>query len=240
MESSLYVAAAAQRNIQKQLTVVANNIANMNTAGFRSENVDFKNLVSRTSQEDVHFPTVAKLYPATEQGSHLLTDNPLDVAISGDGWFAISTGSGTAYTRDGRFQINAFGELQTLEGFPVLDAGEAPIQLNTNSGPPEIYQDGRIISNGRVVGNLGLFDVPIESFESRYSNSAFLSSVPGTPIALGGINTINQGFIENSNVNPIKELANLITITKSFESATALIERVDQTLSKSISELGQR
>lgn len=240
MESSLYVAAAAQRNIQKQLTVVANNIANMNTAGFRSENVDFKNLVSRTAKEDVHFPTIAKLYPAMEQGALIQTDNPLDVAISGDGWFAISTGSGTAYTRDGRFQVTSFGELQTLEGFPVLDAGEAPIQLDTRSGSPNILQDGRIVSNGQTVGNLGVYDVPIENFFSRHSNSAFFSSVPGEPTALGDSNILNQGFIENSNVNPIKELANLITITKSFENATALIERVDQTLSKSISELGQR
>ena len=238
MESSLYVAAAGQRNIQKQLTVVANNIANMNSAGFRAENVDFKSLISRTSQEDVHFPTVAKLYPAMEQGALQKTDNPLDVAISGEGWFAISTEAGTAYTRDGRFQINAFGELQTLQGHPVLDAGEAPIQLNANAGMPEILQDGRILSNGRLVGNLGIFQVEPENLASRLTNAAFISSVPGVAIAAGNGVSLNQGFVENSNVNPMKELGNLITITKAFDSVSSLVDRVDQTLSRSLNELG--
>lgn len=237
MESALYVATAAQRNIQKQLTVVANNIANMNTAGFRAENVDFNSIVSRVPNENVHFPTVAKLYPAVEQGTHILTDNPLDVAISGDAWFAISTEAGTVYTRDGRFQLNAFGELQTLSGYPVLDAGEAPIQIN-GTGVPEIAKDGRILVDGRIAGNIGIFEVPVDSLVSRHSNSGFIASTPGLPVAAGNAITINQGFVENSNINPIKELGNLIAITKSYESASSLIDRVDQALSRSIRELG--
>ena len=240
MESALYVAAAAQRNIQKQLTVVANNIANMNTAGYRAENVDFKSIVSRVPQEDVHFPTVAKLFPSTEQGTHDLTGNPLDVAIAGKGWFAIATDAGTVYTRDGRFQVSAFGELQTLEGFPVLDAGEAPIQLDTGAGAPEIRLDGRILSNGRLVGNVGVFDVPADAMVSRYTNSGFVASVPGVPIATGTEVTLNQGSIERSNVNPVLELGNLIAISKSFDSASSLIDRVDQTLMRTIRELGGR
>ncbi len=237
MESSIYVAAAAQRNINKQLTIVANNIANMNTVGFRSENIDFKSIVSRTSQDDVHFPVVAQLYPASSQGSLLETGNPLDIALSGDGWFSIMIPTGPAYTRDGRLQISPFGELQTLEGHPVLDSGGAPIQLDPKSGPPEIHQDGRIFSNGRLVGNIGVFEVPPENLVSRYSNAAFISSVPGLPITLGTGNSITQGFVEQSNVDPIKELANLIAITKTFQNASALVDKVDETLSKSINEL---
>ena len=75
MESSLYVAVAAQRNMQKQLTVIANNIANMNTTGFRTENVDFKSIVSQQPNEDVYFPTAAKLYPSLEQGALEPTGN---------------------------------------------------------------------------------------------------------------------------------------------------------------------
>lgn len=240
MESSLYVSAAAQRNMKKQLTVIANNIANVNTAGFRTESVDFKSLVSRTPNEDVHFPTVAKMYTSTQQGALEQTDNPLDVAITGSGWFAINTPAGTAYTRDGRFQITALGELQTLEGNAVLDAGSGPIQLDPQGGPPDFSPDGRILINGRIVGNIGLFEVPQETMVGRYSNSAIFTDTPGIPVVAGSGNSISQGFIENSNVNPMKELASLIAITKTYTNASNLIERADRTLSKAVNELGGR
>lgn len=240
MESSLYVAAAAQRNMQKQLTVIANNIANMNTAGYRTESVDFKSLISRTSSEDVHYPTVAKLYTSLEQGTLEQTGNPLDVAISGDAWFSINTPSGPAYTRDGRFKVTAFGELQTLDGNAVLDAGGAPIQLDPRNGAPEIAPDGRILENGRPVGNLGIFQISQDSMIGRYSNSAIFTDRPGVPIAAGTNNSVNQGFIENSNVNPMKELASLIAITKTFNNASTMIERTDSAISKAVNELGGR
>ena len=99
MESSLYVATAAQRVLQKQLVTVANNVANSTTVGFRAENVNFDSLVSKTSSEPVHFPAVGGLYASTVQGTLIETGNPLDVALSGDGMFAIMTPAGVAYTR---------------------------------------------------------------------------------------------------------------------------------------------
>ena len=238
MEMSLHVASAGQRNLQEQLSVVANNIANSTTAGYRAEIVDFKALVSRSPSEDVHFPQVAKLYPSVQQGSLDRTDNPYDIAISGDGWFAIQTPAGTAYTRDGRLTVNGFGELQSIEGFPILDSGGAPIQLNNTSSAPEIAGDGRIIIGGRTVGNIGIFEMPPENMTSRFSNSAFLASVPGVAVIPGSGVSINQGFIESSNVNPLNEMANLITISKSYSSVSTLIGHVDKALGKSVEILG--
>lgn len=240
MESSLYVAAAAQRNLEKQLIVVANNIANANTVGFRAESVDFNSLISTTGKEPVHFPVVAGLRASTEQGAHVSTGNPFDVAISGDGWLSISTPAGNAFTRDGRMQMSAFGELLTLEGNAVLDNGQAPIQLDPNAGEPTIHPDGRIEQNGRLVASLGLFNVARETLTERYSNSAFFSNVAGTPITPGEGTSITQGYVEASNVNPMREIAHLMTISKSFESATAMIDRADETVSRSINELGSR
>ncbi|MEM7069157.1 MAG: flagellar basal-body rod protein FlgF [Pseudomonadota bacterium] len=237
MESSIPIAAAGQQNLQKQLIVIANNMANANTVGFKAEVVDFKHLISRSASEDVHFPNVAKLYPSMQQGGLEQTDNPLDIALTGEGWFAIATPAGTAYTRDGRFTMSEFGELRTLEGHGVLDAGGAPIQLNPNAPPPEILQDGRIFSNSRQVGNIGVFLSPPENFESRYSNSAFLASTPGIPTPVGGNIKIEQGFVEQSNVSALTELASLITISKNYQAVTSMISRVDQTLSKSVTDL---
>ena len=238
MEGSLNVAVSGQLYLDRQMTVIANNIANVNTPGFRAEMVDFKSLVSRTPEDDVHYPQMAKLYPAMEQGTHVQTGNPLDVAIGGDAWFAINTPQGVALTRDGRFSINQFGELMSIEGHHVLDAGGAPIQLNPNGPTPEISADGRILANGRQVANIGLFTTPIENLSARYSNSAFFTEVPATPIAPGGNVTINQGFIESSNVNAINELAHMLTISRTFDSVTNIIGSVDDTISKSISTLG--
>jgi flagellar basal-body rod protein FlgF len=239
MESALHVAVAGQQSLNKQLTVVAHNIANSGTAGFRAEIVDFKSLVSRTPDEDVHFAKMAKLYPNVQQGTLEQTENPLDVALTGEGWFAIDTPAGTAYTRDGRFVINALGELKTLEGHSVLDAGQAPIQLNANAGPPEIAQDGRITSNGQTVANLGVFQIAADDMVSRYSNSAFLSKVPAEPVVVGGDVSINQGFVEGSNVNALNEIANLIMITKTYESVSALVGKVDETLTGAVRKLAE-
>ena len=238
MEASLYVATATQRNIEKQLVVVANNIANSNTVGFRAESIDFNSLISTTAKDPVHFPVVAGMRASYEQGALVETGNPYDVAISGDGWFAITTPAGTAYTRDGRLEVNPFGELQTLEGFPVLDSGEAPIQLDPSAGVPTIHPDGRIEQNGSQVASLGLFEITKENMTGRYTNTSFFTNVPATPIAPGTDTTITQRYVESSNVNAVKEMAHLMTITQAFESATALIGRADDTLSKSINELG--
>lgn len=237
MDASLYVAIAGQRALQKQLTTVANNIANINTVGFRSESVDFRSLVANTESQSTNFPVVGGLHPSLAQGSLTQTDNPLDMALSGEGWFGISTPNGTAYTRDGRMTITPFGQLQTLEGFPVLDASEAPILLDTKAGPPIIHKDGRIVTNGKTVGNIGVFSIDQENLMSRYTNSAFFATTPGVPVAIGGKSAISQGYVEASNVNPLKELTRLIAITKNFESVSAIIERADNTLAKSVNEL---
>ena len=87
METSLYVATAGQRTLQKQLITVANNVANLKTAGFRAESVEFRDLVSRTGPEPVHYPVIAGLHASQEEGTKVPTGNPLDLALSGPGWF---------------------------------------------------------------------------------------------------------------------------------------------------------
>ena len=221
------------------MVTIANNIANSNTVGFRAESVEFSSLISRSGGEPVNYPTVGTLHPSGENGALNKTGNPLDIALSGEGWFGISTPSGTAYTRDGRMQISAFGELQTLEGHPILDAGQAPLQLPTNSGPPTIHKDGRIEIAGNLVGNIGVFEVNDKDLQRRYSNSAFFATSQGIPLGIGSRTVIQQYFVESSNVNAMRELANLISVSRSFESATSIVEKADSAISQSISELSE-
>ncbi len=237
MDNSINVVTAAQRVLQQQMVVIANNIANSNTVGFRAESVEFHTLVSRSGGERVNYPSVSTLHPSGEKGSLQNTGNPLDIAMTGNGWFAISTPSGTAYTRDGRMQINAFGELQTIEGHALLDASGAPLLIPTSSGPPKIHNDGRVEVNGSLVGNIGVFEVSDENMQSRFGNSSFFSNTPGIPVGIGSNTKIQQGFLEGSNVNAMREMANLITVSRSFESAAAMVEGADRVIIKAINDL---
>lgn len=240
MESSLYMAAAAQKVLKTQLEIVANNIANTRTAGFQTESARFAQLVSTATADKLNFPTAGNLYTSQIQGTTSETGNRLDIAIMGKGYLGIQTDSGVAYTRDGRFKISPFGELQTLENHPVLDAAGAPVLLPAADADPTFSPDGRIEINGRVVGNIGLFDLQSDNVKARMGNSALLSYVPPEPIAPGGDTVLQQGFIENSNVSPVRELASLIAITQAYESASKLVETADSTISKSVNELARR
>ena len=239
MEASLYMATAAQRVMDKQLEVIANNIANSNTVGYRAESVQFQQLVSSATSDQLNFPTVGDLYTSQEQGTTSETANPLDLAIVGRGYFAIQTDAGLAYTRDGRLKVSNIGELTSIEGHPILDAGGAAILLPNPDIVPEIHSDGRIEANGRVIGNIGVFDLTNEDIQSRIGNSAFLAKADPPAIVPGRETKVQQGFLENSNVVAIRELANLIQITKSFDSAFKVVEEADSTIGKSISELGR-
>lgn len=239
MESAFYVATAAQKVLQRQLDTVAHNIANSTTVGFRAENVSFDTVLSTAGDQSVNFPVEAGMHPSTAQGTLQQTGNPLDIALSGEGWFAIETPQGVAYTRDGRLSISQFGELQSIEGYPVLDASAAPIQLDTRSGPPTVYPDGRLEVNGRIVGNIGVFEMPPENLTVRFGNSGFLAAGEALPLSPEAGTTVNQGFIEGSNVNPMLELANMIAISRNFESASSIVQRADDSVAKSVRELAK-
>lgn len=237
MDSALYVATAAQKSLLRQLDVVANNVANANSVGFRAEKVDFASIVSTGTADNTHFPTINGVRFSTESGTQVATGNPLDLAITGEGFFAVETPSGAAYTRDGRLTLTPFGELTSVEGYPILDAGGAPIVLDANAGNPLIHGDGRIEQGGRLVGNIGVFALTEENVASRLHNTAFLAKVPPEPVALGGNISISQGNLENSNVSPMQELANLISLTRAFESAAKIVEQADATMKEANSQL---
>ena len=167
-------------------------------------------------------------------------EGPMDIAIAGEGYLALQTPAGTVYTRDGRMMVNPFGELQSLEGYPVLDASGAPILVPSRGKDIIIHGDGRIIDAGKTIGNIGVFDLPPELVSARFGNSAFTASREPQPVALGTNTSIVQGYVEASNTDPMRELANLITVQRSFEAVSDLIEKADGAVRKSVDELSQR
>jgi flagellar basal-body rod protein FlgF len=238
MQSSLYVGLSAQVSLQQRLDTIANNVANTATAGFRSEEVKFEALLSRTPAEPVAFAGIGDTYISRRAGELVKTDNLLDIAAQGEAWFAINTPAGQVYTRDGRMQMSRTGELQNLNGHAMLDVGGAPIQLDAEAGPPQIARDGTITQNGRQVGAVGLFTIPEQAMLERYEGSGVIPDTPATAVVDFTKAGVAQGFVERSNVNPVMEMTRLIGVSRAFEAISAAITDSENALRDAIKTLG--
>lgn len=238
MQTGLYVALSSQIALEKRLDTIADNMANANTVGFRATGVKFEDLVSGSGDSALSFVSPGDTFIPNSGGSITETGNPFDFAIQGDAWFAIETPAGTVMTRDGRFTMRDTGELVTLQGYPVLDAGGAPIQLDGQGGAPAAGQDGSLRQDGRLVGAIGLYQFqPGETFV-RYGNSGIVPKGRPEPIVDRQDVGVTQGFVEGSNVNPIREMMRLIQVQRAFDQITALMRDGSNALDQSVKTLG--
>ncbi|MBN9670704.1 flagellar basal-body rod protein FlgF [Roseibium aggregatum] len=240
MESALYVALSAQVALSNRLETVSRNVANMNTAGYRADEVKFAELISKAGQDEVSFATGGEIYISRQGGSLNKTDNALDIAVEGDAWFAIRDVNGNvSYTRDGRLEITQDGMVRTVTGQQILGTGGQPITLDPEAGSPLITQSGEI-SQGEagVVGQIGLFLIPAEANLTRRENSAVVPDLPAIPVQNFDRNGVRQGYVEGSNINPVREMTKLIMISRAFESATKMIDNSNESQEKAIRELG--
>jgi flagellar basal-body rod protein FlgF len=225
MQSNFYVALSGQLALQRRLDSIAHNVANASTPGFRAEHVKFAATLSQVAADPVAFATSGRTYLSRTAGEYAKTDNPLDVAVEGDAWLGMLTPSGTVYTRDGRFKMSEGGQLQTVDGYAVLDAGGTPIQLDPNAGPPAIARDGTITQNRLQVGAIGLFHISERANLTRFENSGVIADQPATPTIDFVHNGMRQGFIEGANVNAVMEMTNLIMVSRAFDAiATAITD----------------
>ena len=240
MQSGLYVALSSQMALDKRLTTIADNVANAGTVGFRATGVKFEDVVSGLGDKSVAFASAGDTYLSTRSGALRETGNPLDFAIRGDAWFAIETPSGPIMTRDGRFTMMETGDLVSVEGYPVLDAGGAPIQLDAQGGPPEAGADGTLRQGGRLVAAIGLFEFQPGLNFTRHGNSGVVPYGPPEPVVDRIDAGIAQGFVEDSNVDPVHEITRLIQVQRAFEHISALIRDSEQALDQAISTLGPR
>lgn len=240
MQHGIYVALSSQMALDKRLTTIADNVANVNTVGFRATGVKFEDVVSGLGDKAVAFASTGDTYLATQSGPMRETGNPFDFAIQGDAWFSIQTPEGPVVTRDGRFTMLETGELVTLEGYPVLDAGGAPLLLNPLAGPPQAGADGTLRQQGNLVGALGLYEFQPGVNFTRYGNSGIVPPTPPQPLVDRMDVGVAQGFVEESNVNPVLEITRLIQVQRAFEQVSALIRDSETALDQAISQLGPR
>jgi flagellar basal-body rod protein FlgF len=238
MQSALYVALSAQVALERRLNTVAQNVANLNTGGYRAEEVKFETILSQAGAGPVAFASPGEAFVSQRAGPVSKTDNPLDVAIQGDAWLAMRTPSGTVYTRDGRMKMTEAGELQTMDGHPVLDMGGAPIAIDPQAGTPFIGRDGMISQAGNQVGALGLFRIDPRSKMTRFSNSGFMPSLPAAAVQDFTSISVQQGYAEGANVNPVIEMTKMIMISRTFENAASTVSETESSLMNAIRTLG--
>ena len=238
MQTGLYVALSAQLALQKRLDTIAANVANAGTVGYRAEEVKFETFLSQAGADPVAFASTGETFVSRKAGELVKTDNPLDVAVRGDAWIAISTPAGTVYTRDGRMRMVDSGELQTLNGYAVLDAGGAPVLLDPAAGPPQIATDGMISQGKRQLGAIGLFRIDERAKLARFENSGVIPDRQAEPVLDFATEGVVQGFVERANVNPVLEMAHLIMVTRAFESVTATINESEASQRNAIKDLG--
>ncbi len=252
---SLDIGATGMLAQQMNVDVISNNIANMTTTGFKRQRVDFKDLIYQninkpgapSSDVNTLLPTglqlglgvhVGSVYKIHEQGAWQLTENPLDLAITGDGFFQIELPNGEiAYTRSGIFQVNENGELVTTNGHLmepniVIPDDAISIEINENG---EVYADiqGQVdlVNLGQIelatfINPAGLEAVGDNLFlETEASGTAQLSN-PGQENA----GFVRQGALENSNVNVVEEITDLITAQRAYEMNSSVIRTSDEML----------
>ena len=238
MQNGLYVAISAQVALERRMETIADNIANMNTVGYRATGVAFAAEMAKAGETNLNYVSSGADFLSRRTGGLIKTDNPLDFAIQGDGWFGIQTLNGTAYTRDGRMRIDESGTLRTLNGDPVLDAGGSPILVDSAAGPLTVSADGMISQTGRQVGAIGLFAIDADANLKRAENSGVVPDRSARPILDFTRDSVVQGAVEASNVDPVREMTRLIDVSRAFDGVAAEASQSESSLQDAIKALG--
>jgi flagellar basal-body rod protein FlgF len=250
MENALLVGLSRQMVLEREIDVVANNIANLNTTGFKADNSMFEQFLMPVARENRFNPPDRQLSFVNDrgtwrnfaQGPMVQTGNPLDVAISGDGFLAVQTANGERYTRNGALQINAQGQLVTVDGSPVLSDG-GPIVLQPTDHDIAISPDGRVSviegSNTRTEslrGKLRLvsFAAPQQLQKDGANNYAAAAGVAPAPDTTS---RLTQGALEKSNVNGVVEMSRLIEITRAYAQVAQLLQQQSDLHKSAIQQL---
>jgi flagellar basal-body rod protein FlgF len=241
IENAQLISLSRQIALQRQMDVVANNMANLNTTGFKAENILFEEYVMPVAR-DRDFPTLDQPLSYVQDwatvhdfanGALVQTGSDLDVGLSGEGFFAVQTPAGERWTRAGSFQLNATGQLVDSNGNAVLGEG-GPIQFGPEETGILIAADGSISSSAGAKGRLRIVDFDNAQVLTREGDNLFAG---GTPVAATDARVM-QGFVERSNVSGVTEMAEMIRVTRAYESIANLTQKQDELRRSAIQRLG--
>lgn len=234
MENASYTTLTRQSGLAREMQIIANNIANAATTGFRSEGLIFSEYV-RPVENGASYSMGQGNISSTSfaQGALTQTGNPFDFAIEGDGYFLVETPQGERLTRGGAFSPSANGDLVTGDGLRVLDAGGAPIFV-----PPgvdvAVSADGTLSAAGAPLGQLGIVRPIDPQGMVREDGVMFRANAGFEPSAMA---RVLQGFVENSNVSPITQLAQMIEVQRAYELGQSFLDAEDERVRSALKSL---
>jgi len=242
MDTISAMAASGLRARMQELDMLANNLANSGTGGFKLDR-EFYSLFT-ASDNDVDgeaspstMPLIRKQWTDFAQGNLTPTGNPLDVAISGQGFFVASGPGGNLYTRNGSFQISPDGTLTTNNGYPVLATDGSQIQLSTQ-GEVTVGTDGTVSQNGQSIAQLQLVDFTDKMALRKMANSYFQAAPKQEPVPATSAE-VQQGRVEGSNVAPAESAVRLVGVMRQFEMLQKAISVTADMDKKSLDEVAR-
>lgn len=243
MDNALYVGLSRQMTLRRELDIVANNIANANTTGFKVEDLMVRTETAKPartqgSPSPIKFVLDDGVTRDFTQGAMTKTGGDFDLAIEGQGFFRVQTAGGERYTRDGRFTTSPTGQLVTQAGAPVLDEGGAEIQINPQQGPVTIGKDGSVSQGALRLGKIAV--VRADDLSSlrkdgdnlyRNTSNAALQQAPDT--------VVHQGMLEASNVQSVVQITKLIEVQRAYESMAKMMDNTAELTRSAVERLGK-
>jgi len=244
MDNIAYVALSRQTTLRREMDVIANNIANADTTGFKVESLMVETApvapaATMDAPNPVNFVTNAGITRDFGQGALQQTSRPVDLALEGDGFFMVEIQPGTyRFTRNGAFNTDESGRLVTSEGHPVLDANYNAISMNPAAGPPTVSEDGTIFQGATQVARLAVVRFPVTRNLTKVSDN-YYGHPPNEPPVPAEDARVRQGMREASNVRPIVEITNMIEVQRVYERVSRIVDTTEDLSRRAVERLGE-
>jgi len=216
MDPITAIAASGLRARMESLDLLANNIANASTGGYKADREFYSLYIAPEADSGTTMPLIERPWVDHAQGMLHATGNPLDVALSGKGFFAVNGPSGPLYTRNGNFRVAADGKLTSAEGYQVRDSQGAPLTVQ-GTRPLEIGRDGTITQDGVVTGKLEIVDFATTAGLSKQGSSYFRIADPALKPTAAGETSVEQGQLEAANTGSAEAAVRLVSVMRQFE-----------------------
>jgi flagellar basal-body rod protein FlgF len=218
------------------MDVIATNLANLETAGFKAENMIFTEQLEQTAEGEilslVHDVSFVR---DLSEGPMVGTQSPLDLAVHGQGYFVVNTPDGERYTRHGVFQLDDGGQIVTTEGHPVLNSGGAPITVPLDASSITITRDGTISADAQEIGQIKLVGFEDPQALSKVGSGLY-EAVDQSP-SPDPDSEVLQGMVENSNVKGVVEMTRMVDTVRSYQAAAKLADTEHQRILDAIEAL---
>jgi flagellar basal-body rod protein FlgF len=242
MDNSLLVSLSQQLAAYRAMDVIANNIANASTPGYKREAAKFEEYVAKMrpaegqkGTQSLSFVKDAGILRDVSQGSVEKTGAPFDVAISGKGFFAVQTPGGIRYTRDGHFTLDGEGQIVTSDGHPVQGDGGA-ITVTPDDGAIEIATDGTVSGKTGQIAKMKLVDFADERAMVKEGANLYSTTQAAT---VPDSSVLRQGMLEGSNVQPVIEISHMIEVMRAYDATATLSKSQQDMMSQAVEKLGQ-